>query len=101
MSRAAEHDIRGIGQIVTRARRDLELLIGRRVDSVSAVQRREDGEDGEGGWVVFFEVVELERVPDSTSVIGSYQTSVDSDGGLLGYERVRRYHRNQVSEAEY
>lgn len=91
---SADGQARGLGEVVARGRRDLEQLIGRSVESVSAVRKRE------GGWTVLFEVVELERVPDSTSVLGSYETSLDDRGALLGYERCRRYHRNQVSEAE-
>lgn len=91
---SADGEVRGLGDVVTRGRRDLEQLIGRRVESVSAVRKCDDG------WTVLFEVLELERVPDSTSVLGSYETSLDDRGALLGYERCRRYHRNQVSEAE-
>jgi hypothetical protein len=83
-----------IHQAVDSARRDLGLLTGKRVESVSGVHRRDDG------WTVTFEVVELERIPDSTSVMGTYEVAVDGDGCMSEYERVRRYYRNQASEVD-
>ena len=44
------------------------------------------------------EVVELERIPPTMNVIGSYDVELDAEGTLVGYERVRRYHRGQVDE---
>lgn len=79
---------------VEAARRDLALLTGKRVESVSGVHRRDDG------WTVTFELVELVRVPDSTSVLGTYEAVVDEDGHMTEYERIRRYYRNQPSEAD-
>jgi hypothetical protein len=45
----------------------------------------------EGGWSVLLDVVELARIPSSTSVIATYRVDVDGVGGLSGYERLRRY----------
>lgn len=84
----------GLAEVIKRARRELELFIGRGVDSVSSVRR------SDGGWTLSFEVVELQRIPDSTSVLGSYETIVDEDGGVVEYERTRRYYRNQASEVD-
>jgi hypothetical protein len=47
----------------------------------------------EGGWSVLVEVVDLERVPSTTSVLSTYRVDVDLDGRLIGFERVRRYTR--------
>ena len=44
------------------------------------------------------EVVEVERVPPTTSVLGSYEALVDPEGNLLEYSRVRRYVRSQVHD---
>jgi hypothetical protein len=70
------------------ARAQLAELLGRTPESVSAISR-----DGTG-WQV--EVVELERIPDSTSVLAVYRVRLDADGLLLGYARSRRYTRGQV-----
>ncbi|GAA3908496.1 hypothetical protein GCM10023084_70900 [Streptomyces lacrimifluminis] len=72
------------------ARAQLAELLGRTPESVSAISR-----DGTG-WQVDVEVVELERIPDSTSVLAVYRVKLDADGLLLGYARSRRYTRGQV-----
>ena len=41
-------------------------------------------------------MVEIERIPDTSSVMASYRVSLDSQGQLLEYERIRRYARGQV-----
>ncbi len=82
----------GLQDVMSRSRRELELLTGQPVDSMSGVRRRDDG------WALTFEVVELERIPASTSVLGSYEVVVDREGSILEYERSRRYYRNQASE---
>ena len=80
--------------ILPESRAEIEVLTGRPVDSVSAVRRSDDG------WTLTLEMVELERIPASTSVLGSYEVVVDLEGAVIGYHRVRRYYRNQASEAE-
>jgi hypothetical protein len=79
---------------MSRSRGELEMLMGQPVESMSAARRRDDG------WTLTFEVVELERIPASTSVLGSYEVVVDPNGGVLEYERTRRYYRNQATENE-
>ena len=74
---------------VDAARGYLEELTGKQCESVSGLSR------GRDGWVVTLEVVELERVPRSTDIIASYEVEVNSEAELMGYERVRRYYRNQ------
>ena len=44
------------------------------------------------------EVLELERVPNSTDLLGCYVAKVDDDGDLLEYQRLRRYQRGQPDE---
>lgn len=74
---------------VEAARAYLEALTGKGCESVSGLSRVQDG------WAVTIEVVELERVPRSTDILASYQVEVNQEGELMGYERVRRYYRNQ------
>jgi hypothetical protein len=45
------------------------------------------------GWSVLVEVLDLERVPSTTSVLSTYRIDLNADGELIGYERVRRYTR--------
>ncbi|MDX6481600.1 MAG: hypothetical protein QOG85_2110 [Gaiellaceae bacterium] len=63
------------------------------VESVSAISRV-DGNGG--GWAVTLELLELSRIPDTTSVLGSYEAVLDDDGNLVEAKRVRRYSRNQT-----
>ena len=42
------------------------------------------------------EVVEMERVPRTTDVLGTYRVELTPEGELDGYERVHRYYRNQA-----
>ncbi|MFC4496943.1 gas vesicle protein [Streptomyces ovatisporus] len=60
--------------------------------SVSSVKPTDEG------WTADVEVVEVERVPETTSVMGSYRVQLDGRGHLLGYERTRRYARGQIDQ---
>jgi hypothetical protein len=70
----------------------LSMLTSRTVEGVSRLERDDDG------WLVEVEIVELDRIPDSTSVLASYETHTDEDGNVLSYHRTRRYPRNQAGE---
>src|SRR3954462_8730161 len=77
------------------AQDQLGELIGRQPEGILGVER-DDGDDG--GWRVTLEVLELERVPNSTDLLGCYVAKVDDDGDLLEYQRLRRYQRGQPDE---
>jgi Gas vesicle synthesis protein GvpO len=83
----------GLGPLdVVRAARDqLAQLTGMTAEAVSSFTRSE----GDGGWTLTVEVLELERVPDTTSLLASYEVTVDDRGILTGYRRVRRYERGR------
>lgn len=51
--------------------------------------------DGEA-WEVTVDVLELERIPNTTDVLATYVVQLDDQGTLLGYKRQRRFHRGQV-----
>lgn len=77
-------------QAMRNAAEQLAELLGRPPESVSALKPTEDG------WQADVEVVELDRVPDTTSVMASYRVTLDEDGELVAYERVNRYTRGQI-----
>jgi hypothetical protein len=52
----------------------------------------------ESGWSVLVDVVELERVPSTTSVMATYRVDLDGGGQLTGYERLRRFNRGSVDQ---
>ncbi len=76
-----------------RVREDLPEVLGRPIESVLGINRSDDD-----GWEVTAAVVELSRIPNSTDVLGAYRVTLDSDGELQGYQRVRRYNRSQADE---
>jgi hypothetical protein len=70
----------------------LSMLTNRAVEGVSRLERADDG------WTFQVELVELDRIPDSTSVLASYETHTDEEGNVLSYKRTRRYTRNQAGD---
>lgn len=70
----------------------LEGLISHPLEGVSAVHRTE------GGWRVCVDVVEVPRIPDTTSLLATYEVTLDRQGVLTEYRRVRRYNRGAVDE---
>jgi hypothetical protein len=82
-------------QVALRARDAVAEMTGLDAESVSAIERTRDGT-----WRVTVEVLEVERVPDTDDVLGSYEAEVDDDGELLGYSRVSRYPRSRPTQAQ-
>ncbi|OON79230.1 gas vesicle protein GvpO [Streptomyces tsukubensis] len=68
----------------------LAELLNSEPGSVSALKATDDG------WAADVEVVEIERIPDTSSVMASYRVQLDEEGELMAYERVRRYARGQI-----
>ncbi|MDC2947685.1 gas vesicle protein [Streptomyces heilongjiangensis] len=77
-------------QVLRHARDQLAELTGLEAESVSSFERTEDG------WALEVEVLEMARVPDTMSLLASYQVELDADGELTGYRRVRRYERGRA-----
>ena len=90
-SRAAGKQLSG-REAIERVRQDLPELIGRSIEGVLSLE----GDDG--GWKVTVQVVELARIPNTTDVLGAYEITLDRDGELVGYRRIRRFHRGQADE---
>jgi hypothetical protein len=84
-------------EVVGRAREQMEELFGKPVDAVSGFEQ----ENGDGkGWTITLELLELPRIPDTTSVLGTYEATLDGDGNLVGAHRTRRYPRNHVDPTQ-
>ncbi|MGW5347341.1 gas vesicle protein GvpO [Streptomyces sp. HUAS TT3] len=80
----------GAAAAMRAAAEQLAELLGRRPESVSSLKPTDEG------WEAVVEVVELERIPDTTSVMGSYRVELDDRGELISYERTRRYSRGMI-----
>ena len=82
------------GSALQTARRHLHELTGKDAESVTRLELA----DEDGGWRVGLEVLELERVPNTTDLLASYELELDGDGELVSYRRVRRYARSEQLE---
>ncbi len=80
--------VRGAGEAARSAAEALTELISHRLEGVSAVCRGEDD-----GWVVDVDVLELARIPDTTSLLATYRVELDSAGELAQYRRIARFRR--------
>ncbi|AGF66879.1 gas vesicle synthesis protein [Streptomyces hygroscopicus subsp. jinggangensis TL01] len=77
-------------EVLREARSQLAELTGLVPETVSSFEQTEDG------WSLEVEVMELARVPDTMSLMASYQVDLDPEGQLTGYRRVRRYERGRA-----
>ncbi|MCL7497164.1 MULTISPECIES: gas vesicle protein [Streptomyces] len=80
------------GAVARRAAEMLQSLISHRVEGVTAVRRTDDG------WCVEVDVLELARIPDTTSLLATYEVKLDEDGELLEYYRTHRYRRGAADQ---
>jgi len=78
--------------VASAAAEQLAGLTGRDAESVTSLERDEDG------WKVNVEVVESRRIPDSVDILALYEVQVDNAGQLASYRRVRRYTRGRGEE---
>jgi gas vesicle protein GvpO len=78
-------------QLAQRAQLELAEITGLEPEGVTSLERADDGT-----WNVTVELLELERVPPTDDVLGSYEAHLDENGDLLGYDRVERYTRSKV-----
>jgi hypothetical protein len=79
-------------EVVRNAVEQLQQLIGRPIEAVTGIEK--DGTE----WKVNVEVVELERIPNTTDVLGVYEVTLDKDGDLTGARRTRRFYRSEAGD---
>jgi hypothetical protein len=82
------------GEAAKVALRQISELTAKRPEGVTEVERTEDG------WTVGIELVEDQRIPSSADILATYETTIDADGELLSYRRVRRYARGRGDTEE-
>lgn len=89
------HSRRGNGSALT-AKQAAQAALGqimeltsKSAEGITEVGRTEDG------WVVGIEVVEDRRIPSAADILASYQVTLDADGELTSYRRIRRYMRGR------
>ncbi|MEU5576539.1 MULTISPECIES: gas vesicle protein GvpO [Streptomyces] len=84
-----QDELPGPMAVLRAAQTQLAELTGMTAESVSSFERTEEG------WLLEIEVLELARVPDTMSLLASYEVRLDPHGELTGYRRVRRYERGR------
>lgn len=82
-----------MAQLVHTVLEQLTVLTGRHPEGVSALRRSDDG------WRLLVDVVEVERVPTTTSLLAEIEVDADEDGNITRYERVRRFYRNAADSS--
>jgi hypothetical protein len=80
---------RGV-QVARQAMNTLAELVGCPAEGITSIRHNDDG------WVVEVEVLEVERIPETTDVLASYEVEIDNDGEIVEFRRVRRYLRTQT-----
>ena len=83
-------DQQGGVQLAQRAMNTLAELVGCPTEGITGIRRNDDG------WVVEVEVLEVERVPETSDVLASYEVEIDQDGEIVEFRRLRRYLRAQT-----
>jgi hypothetical protein len=69
------------------ALRTVKELTGYEPEAVTGLEW--DGDE----WQISVEVLELERIPNTTDVIGTYAVKLDERGALRGFKRTGRHIR--------
>lgn len=92
VSRPKKKPVASAGKAARNACSTLAELITHTPEAVSAVSRSEDG------WLVHVDVLELPRIPDTTSLLATYEVDLDERGELRQYRRVRRFRRGAADE---
>jgi hypothetical protein len=82
-------------ELIKTARETVSEMTGFKAENVTGLER-----DGDGTWVVTVEVLELERVPSTMDVIGTYEIGLDENGEIKGFRRTRRYPRGASQDGD-
>jgi hypothetical protein len=92
MARSDDNGRLSASELSQAALTTVEELTGYRPEAVTGLEW-----DGEF-WKVTVDALELERIPNTTDLIGEYELRLDESGTLHGYRRTRRFVRGQPSE---
>jgi hypothetical protein len=81
-------------EVAGAAREQLQALLGRPIEGVLGIDREH------GAWAVTVQVLELERIPNTTDVLGEYEALLDRNGEVSSYRRTHRYPRGRTDGGE-
>jgi hypothetical protein len=92
MARSNENGRLTAAELSRAALMTVQELTGYQPEAVTALEW-----DGEF-WRITVDALELERIPNTTDVLGCYMVQLDDQGTLHGYKRMGRYVRGQAGE---
>lgn len=78
-------------EVARRAVRRVHELTGIEPEGVTLL------EPTDHGWRIGVEVVELERIPNSTDLLAIYHVELDEHGRLVSYRRAQRHYRGRTN----
>jgi hypothetical protein len=80
-------------ELAQQARRQVSEMTGLESGTVTGLDRA-----GDQCWVVTVEVVELERIPNTMDVMGTFEVTLSEEGELVGLRRSGRHRRSQTDQ---
>lgn len=80
-----------LASVVTIAAHQFESVSGRAPESIVGAHAHDDG----ARWSVLVETVEMDGIPDSTSMLAIYRVDLDEHCRLVSFQRLRRYVRSR------
>jgi hypothetical protein len=83
-----------MGEIVSKARSELNALTG--LDISSTIKVAKDGDE----WLIALEVVEKHSIPEGMDILATYETRLDAEGNMLEFKRTSMRKRIETVEAE-
>lgn len=84
----------GMGEIVKRARSELNALTG--LDIASTIRAEKEGAE----WLVSLEVVEKHSIPESMDILAAYETRLGEEGNMVEFHRTSMRRRIDTAEGE-
>jgi hypothetical protein len=83
----------GPAELAQQARHQVAALTGLESGTVTGLDRT-----GDDHWVVTVEVVELERIPNTMDVMGTFEVTLSEEGEVVGLRRSGRRRRSQTDQ---
>jgi hypothetical protein len=84
----------GMGEIVKKARAELNAVTG--LDVSSTIKAEREGDE----WLVALEVVEKHSIPESMDILAAYESRLNGDGDMLEFRRTHMRRRIDTEESE-
>ena len=80
-------------ELAQQARRQVAEMTGLESGTVTGL-----GRAGDDRWIVTVEVVELERIPNTMDVMGTFEVTLSEEGNLVGLRRSGRHRRSETDQ---